>query len=122
MKKYILVCMALFLAISLGACSSDEENNVENDYDELPAWLIPQAKAAAERFKDFMGDFSLLFAIRCATGIHGEKVYHIYNACNSCYMCDLYDENGNNVDYTDVFGERDFRGDEGWIIIFPKKK
>ena len=76
MKK--IISIALFFALSLGACSSD-----------------------------------------------GETVYHIYRAYDSCLFCNLYDENGNHVDYTDIFGEikeGSVIGGEGWIIVFPKKK
>lgn len=121
MKKGILVCIALVMALGLGACSSDDESNQVDEYSELPAWLVPQAKALEAQYKDWSGDPSLYYSIRRATGIHGETVYHIYRAFDSCLLCDLYDENGNSVDYIDVFGERQYVGDEGWVVIFPKK-
>jgi len=120
-----IIGIALFFALSLGACSNDDENSKVNDYDELPVWLISQAKNMAESFKNYDGDPSLLYSISCTTGIHGETVYRVYRAYDSCLFCNLYDENGNHVDYTDVFGEikeGDVIGGEGWIIIFPKKK
>ena len=123
MKKYI--CIALLFAMILGACSNDDENSTANDYDDLPAWLIPQAKDLEACFKNYSGNPSLLYSISRATGIHGETVYRIYRAVDSCSFCNLYDENGNHVDYTDVFGEikeGDVIGDEGWIVVFPKKK
>ena len=122
MKKYISIFIALFLSFGLGACSSDDESIAQNDYDELPAWLIPEAQKMAEEFKNFEGDPTLLFSISRATGIHGETVYRIYRTFDSCIYCNLYDENGNQVDYFDVFGEKDTIGNEGWKIIFPKKK
>ena len=44
MRKYISFFIALFLTFGLGACSSDDENITDNEYDELPAWLIPEAQ------------------------------------------------------------------------------
>ena len=41
---------------------------------------------------------------------------------DNCLWCNLYDEKGNQVDYIDVFGERDHRGDEGWVVLFPREK
>ena len=120
MKKYILFCFALVLTLGYCACSSDDESVGKNGYDELPAWLVPQAEALAEEFKDYSGDPTLFYSISCATGIHGETVYRIYRAYDSCLMCNLYDDKGNPVDYVDVFGKRDTIGDEGWKIIFPK--
>ena len=123
MKK--IICIALFFALILGACSNDDENSTVNDYDELPAWLISQAKNLEESFKNYSGDPSLLYSISRTTGIHGETVYRIYRIYDSCLFCNLYDENGKHVDYTDVFGEikeGDVIGGEGWIIVFPKKK
>ena len=122
MRKYISFFIALFLTFGLGACSSDDENITVNEYDELPAWLIPEAQKMAEDFKNFEGDPTLLYSINRATGIHGETVYHIYRAIDSCIYCNLYDENGNHVDFIDVFGKKDTIGDEGWKIIFPKTK
>ena len=124
MKKYISIWIALFMAFGLCACSSDEDSitEYEYDYDELPAWLIPQAKELAESFKNYEGNPTLLHSISRNTGIHGEIVYHIYRAIDSCIYCNLYDENGNHVDYLDVFGKKDTIGDEGWKIIFPKTK
>ena len=122
MRKYISIWIALFLAFSLGACSSDEENIVQNEYDELPAWLIPEAQKLAETFKNYEGDPTLLYKISRATDIHGKTVYHIWRIYDSCIYCNLYDENGNHVDYLDVFGKKDTIGDEGWKIIFPKTK
>ena len=106
MKKFLRVCFVSFLALGFLACSDDEDKATVNDYDELPAWLVPQAKELAESFKDFEGDPSFLYSISRATGIHGETVYHIYRAWDSCLMCNLYDEDGNPVVYADVFGER----------------
>lgn len=77
MKRILLVCLASFLALGFFACSSDEENTAVSEYDELPAWLIPQAIELTESFKNFDGDPSLLYSISRATGIHGETVYHI---------------------------------------------
>jgi hypothetical protein len=121
MKQGLLFCIALVMALALGACSSDDEkqNNTEDKYSELPAWLIPQAKALEDEFKD---DLSICCSISRATGIHGETVYHISRFYENCMMCNLYDEKGNPVNYIDVFGERDRRGDEGWVVIFPKQK
>jgi hypothetical protein len=119
MKKYISIFIALFLTFGLGACSSDDENTTVNEYDELPAWLIPEAQKMAEEFKNYEGDPTLLYRISRATGIHGETVYHIYRAFDSCMYCNLYDGDGNSVTYDDMFGKRD---DVGWKIIFPKKK
>ena len=53
MKKYISFFIALFMTFGLGACSSDDENITDNEYDELPAWLIPEAQKMAEEFKNF---------------------------------------------------------------------
>lgn len=122
MKRILFVCIASFLALGFLACSSDEDSVTVNEYDELPAWLIPQAKELTESFKNFDGDPSLLYSISRATGIHGETVYHIYRAYDSCLMCNLYDKNGNPVSYEDVFGNRETIGDEGWVVIFPKKR
>lgn len=122
MKKLFCVCFVSFLALGFLACSRDEENTIVNEYDELPAWLIPQAKELEESFKNFDGDPSLLYNISRATGVHGETVYHIYRIYDSCLMCNLYDKNGNLVSYADVFGDRETIGDEGWIVIFPKKR
>lgn len=122
MKKYISICIALFLAFGLCACSSDDDNITQNEYDELPAWLIPEAQKMAETFKNYEGDPTLFYSISRTTGIHGETVYHIYRAIDSCIYCNLYDENGNHVDFIDVFGKKDTIGDEGWKIIFPKTK
>ena len=118
----LIFFLPLFLAMMLGVtgCSSDDESVRKNGYDELPAWLVPQAEALAEEFKDCLGDPTLFYSISCATGIHGETVYRIYRAYDSCLMCNLYDDKGNPVDYVDVFGKRDTIGDEGWKIIFPK--
>ena len=122
MKKYISFFIALFMTFGLGACSSDDENITDNEYDELPAWLIPEAQKMAEQFKNFEGDPTLLYSINRATGIHGETVYWIYRVYDSCIYCNLYDGDGNSVTYVDVFGKREILGDEGWKIIFPKKK
>jgi len=122
MKKLFVLCFASFLVLGFLACSSDEEQTTVYDYDELPAWLVPQAKEMMESFKNFEGDPSLLYGINRTTGIHGEKVYHIYRIYDSCWMCNLYDENGNSVDYTDVFGDIDDLRSENWVLIFPKVK
>ena len=103
-----------------GNSSSDEDQTFMYDYDELPAWLVPQAQKMVEEFKGIDIDPSLLFGIRRATGIHGETVYHIWRAYDSCWMCNLYDVNGNPIAYADAFGENDVIGNEGWVVIFPK--
>ena len=140
MKQWILASIVLVMALGLSACSSDDESksSTVDEYselpawlvpqakaledEELPAWLVPQAKALEDEFKDFKGDPSLCYSISRATGIHGETVYHISRIYENCVMCNLYDEKGNPVNYIDVFGERDHRGDEGWVVIFPKQK
>ena len=124
MKQWILASIVLVMALGLSACSSDDESksSTVDEYSELPAWLVPQAKALEDEFKDFKGDPSLRYSISRATGIHGETVYHISRIYENCVMCNLYDEKGNPVNYIDVFGERDHRGDEGWVVIFPKQK
>ena len=122
MKKLFVLCFASFLALGFLACSSDEEQAIVYDYDELPTWLVPQAKEMSESFKDFEGDSSLLYSIKRTTGIHGETVYFINRIWDSCLMCNLYDENGNPVVYTDVFGDKDMVGNENWEVIFPKVK
>ena len=124
MKKLVLLCMASFLTLGFLACSSDDDKATVFNYDELPAWLIPQAKGFAESHKDYDGDLAILYSISRATGIHGETVYRIYNVFDSCLMCNLYDEDGNPVSYADVFGEKgegDTIGDEGWVVIFPRR-
>ena len=120
MKKILYICLASFLALGFLSCSNDEEESIVNDYDELPAWLIPQAKELAESFKNVEGDPRLYYNISRTTGIHGETVYHIYRVWDSCLMCNLYDTWGNPVSYGDVFGKRDTIGNEGWVVIFPK--
>ena len=122
MKKLFVLCFASFLALGFLACSSDEEQATVYDYDELPAWLVPQAKEMLESYKDFEGDPSLLYSIKRTTGIHGETVYQIHRSYDSCLMCNLYDENGNPVVYADVFGDKDVVGNENWVVIFPKVK
>ena len=124
MKQWILASIVLVMALGLSACSSDDESksSTVDEYSELPAWLVPQAKALEDEFKDFKGDPSLCYSISRATGVHGETVYHVYRMYDSCLLCNLYDEKGNQVDYIDVFGERDHKGDEGWVVIFPKQK
>ena len=122
MKKFFFLFIASFLVLGFFACSSAEDETTEYSYEELPAWLIPQAKEMAESFKNVEGDPALFFSISRATGIHGETVYHIYRAYDSCLMCNLYDKNGNKVSYADVFGEKTTVGDEGRVIVFPKKR
>ena len=122
MKKYMLICLALTMTLSFGACSSDDDAVTDYSYEELPAWLIPQAQKMAESHKGYTGDPTLISHISIATGIHGEKVYRIYSVLSSCIYCDLYDENGNNVAYQDVFGDKDIDSEGGWVIIFPRKK
>ena len=122
MKKLFLIFIASFLVLGFSACSSDEDEVTEYSYDELPAWLIPQAKEVAESFNNVEGDLALFYSISRATGIHGETVYHIYRIYDSCVWCNLYDKNGNQVSYADVFGEKTTIGDEGWVIVFPKKR
>ena len=122
MKKLFALCFASFLALGILACSSDEEQAIVYDYDELPVWLVPQAKEMMESFKGFEGDPSLLYSIKRTMGIHGETIYHIYRIWDSCLMCNLYDENGNPVVYTDVFGDKDMLDNENWEVIFPKVK
>ena len=120
MKKYMLICLALMMTFCLSACSSDDDAVTDFSDEELPAWLIPQAQKMAESYKSFSGNPALLSHISVARGIHGEKVYHIYNILSSCIYCELYDENGNHVEYQDVFGDRDIESEGGWVIIFPK--
>lgn len=122
MKKYMLICLALMMTFCLCACSSDDDNIAQNEYDELPAWLLPEAQKMAEQFKNYEGDPTLLYSISRATGIHGETVYWIYRVYDSCIYCNLYDKDGNSVTYNDVFGEREILGDDAWKVIFPKKK
>jgi hypothetical protein len=124
MKQWILASIVLVMALGLGACSSDDESkgSAVDEYSELPAWLVPQAKALEVEFKDFKGAPSLCYSISRAAGIHGETVYHVYRIYDNCLLCNIYDEKGNQVDYIDVFGERDHKGDEGWVVLFPREK
>ena len=122
MKKLSVLCSVLFLTLGFLACSSDEDQTKVYNYDELPAWLVPQAQEMTEEFKGIDMDPSLLFGISRATGVHGETVYHIWRAYDSCWMCNLYDEKGNSIDYADAFGEDVVAGNEGWVVIFPKTK
>ena len=88
MKQWILASIVLVMALGLSACSSDDESksSTVDEYSELPAWLIPQAKALEDEFKD---DLSLCYSISRATGIHGETVYHISRIYENCVMCNL---------------------------------
>ena len=40
------------MMLGVTGCSSDDESVRKNGYDELPVWLVPQAEALAEEFKD----------------------------------------------------------------------